>query len=345
MAKWCYWHLIWMYLSAVDYSKIEMNMTVKSTRLLNAPIIYPHMDARMGGNINNPSIIRVPDWVENPLGRYYLYFSDHTGHYIRMAYADDVLGPWKMYVPGVMDLADSMFEPVDLPEPLLSERPAWAASLDGGCLYAHIASPDVHVDDENRQFRMYYHGLLANGDQQTRISYSPDGVVFTAHSPLLGPPYFRAFLYDNWVYVVSWSGVFLRSRSWDGPFEAGPTLPDVKMAGKSNRLIRHAEVHVRDSVLHIFFTCIGDCPERIFHSSVVLSADWKTWKASAPTLVMAPEQKWEGADLALMRSEIGAAHNRQRALRDPCVFADGDKTYLLYCGAAESAIGVAALTF
>ncbi len=321
-------------------------MTVKATRLLNAPIIQPHMDARMGDNINNPSIIRVPDWVENPLGRYYLYFSDHKGQYIRMAYADDVLGPWKMYVPGVMDVAASMFEPVDPPEPPISERPAWAVSLEGGYIYAHIASPDVHADDENRQFRMYYHGLLANGDQQTRISYSPDGLVFTPRAPLLGPPYFRAFSYGNWIYVISWSGVFLRSRSWDGPFETGPTLPDVNRAGNSDRLIRHAEVHVRGGILHIFFTCIGDCPERIFHSSIVLSPDWKIWHARTPTLVLEPELKWEGVDLAVMQSKIGASHNRLHALLDPCVFADGGKTYLLYCGAAESGgIGVAELTF
>lgn len=64
-------------------------MAVNAKRLLNVPIIHPHMGARIGDNINNPSIIRVPKWVKNPLGHYYLYFSDHKGQYIRMAYADD----------------------------------------------------------------------------------------------------------------------------------------------------------------------------------------------------------------------------------------------------------------
>ncbi|NCG39796.1 MAG: hypothetical protein GWP30_02270, partial [Actinobacteria bacterium] len=67
---------------------------VTATRLGNGPIITPGMDARMGGNIQGPSLIKVPDWVENPLGNYYLYFADHRGTYIRMAYADDVTGPW-----------------------------------------------------------------------------------------------------------------------------------------------------------------------------------------------------------------------------------------------------------
>ena len=40
-----------------------------------------------GNNINGPSLIKVPDWVENPLGEYYLYFAHHSGKYIRMAYS------------------------------------------------------------------------------------------------------------------------------------------------------------------------------------------------------------------------------------------------------------------
>ena len=44
-------------------------------RFVDNPIIDPHMDGRMGGNINGPSLIRVPDWLADPLGRYYLYFA------------------------------------------------------------------------------------------------------------------------------------------------------------------------------------------------------------------------------------------------------------------------------
>jgi hypothetical protein len=38
-------------------------------------------------------VIRVPDWVENPLGAYYLYFAHHKGDHIRLAYARDPAGP------------------------------------------------------------------------------------------------------------------------------------------------------------------------------------------------------------------------------------------------------------
>src|SRR5712692_4214378 len=70
---------------------------MKIACLAQEPIIRPHMDDRMGDNINGPSLIRVPDWVEKLLGRYYLYFAHHDGRYIRLAYSDDLLGPWTMH--------------------------------------------------------------------------------------------------------------------------------------------------------------------------------------------------------------------------------------------------------
>src|SRR4051794_9105432 len=97
------------------------------------PIVRPHMDARMGDNVNGPSLIRVPDWLPNPLGRYYLYFGHHDGRYIRLAYADDLAGPWRTHEPGVLPLAESLF-------------------------HGHVASPDVHVDEAGREIRMYFHG-------------------------------------------------------------------------------------------------------------------------------------------------------------------------------------------
>ena len=78
-------------------------------RLLDRPIIEPQTDPSIGENIQGPSLIRVPDWIEQPLGRYYLYFADHKGVYIRLAYVDDLAGPWRVYAPGTLQLADSCF--------------------------------------------------------------------------------------------------------------------------------------------------------------------------------------------------------------------------------------------
>jgi hypothetical protein len=48
-------------------------------------------------NINGPSIIKVPPWVENPLDKFYLYFAHHKGDYSKLAYVDRPEGPWRIY--------------------------------------------------------------------------------------------------------------------------------------------------------------------------------------------------------------------------------------------------------
>ena len=96
---------------------------MRTTRLLDDPIITPDLHPSIGKNIQGPSLIRVPDWVESRLGTYYLYFADHKGSYIRLAYADDLRGPWKVYQPGSLQLAESHFltEPPDAPAEAVEE--------------------------------------------------------------------------------------------------------------------------------------------------------------------------------------------------------------------------------
>ncbi len=320
-------------------------MTITATRILDSPIIYPHMDARMGDNINGPALVRAPDWLPNPLGKYYLYFSDHKGSYIRLAYADFITGPWAIYTPGALDLKDSLFETTDPPLPPQSERPPWAKKMKGGFLYAHIASPDVHVDHSNRRLLMYYHGLLRNGDQQTRLAVSKDGVTFQARQALLGPPYFRAFTYADFVYVITWGGEIWRASGWQRPFEQGPCLIHFNVKEGIGEGFRHGEVHRVGNKLYVFYTRMGDAPERILYVEVALNPDWKSWRASDPVELMRPQLDWEGTDLPVTTSTMGAETGRVHALRDPCVFEDEDRaTYLLYCGAGENGIGVAKLS-
>lgn len=319
-------------------------MPAAAKRLLAEPIIYPHMDGRMGDNITGPSLIRVPDWVERRLGRYYLYFADHKGKYIRLAYADELLGPWTMYEPGALDLSQSLYPAEDPPEPPEELRPPWAKKMVGGYLYAHIASPDVHIDAETRQFRMYFHGLLPNGDQATRVAYSSNGLAFVPKQPLLGSPYFRVFSYEGWHYTLTWGGNIWRSREWDAPFEKGPQiLPYADKEGVGDG-VRHSETFLRGDILHIFYHRMGDCPEAVLHAEMKLAGDWENWTASPPTVLLEPELTWEGADLPLEPSVMGAVDRRVRQLRDPAIFEDVDGSlYMLYCGAGESGIGITSL--
>ena len=298
------------------------------TRLGDGPIINPNMDARMGSNIQGPSLIRVPPWIENPLGKYYLYFADHRGTYIRLAYADDILGPWKMHEAGSLKLEDSHF-PTTCP-------PCSLAPGAGGALYAHIASPDVHVDNANRRIVMYYHGRGA-GRQMTRLALSGDGLKFEGAPEVLGRPYFRVIEHGGYHYALSMPGFMYRSRDGLSDFQEGPRL--------FNDNMRHNALLIRGDTLHVFWTQAGHAPERIFMSTIDMTGDWMRWQESEPVEVLRPEMEWEGAQLEIAPSRRGHIDERVNQLRDPTIFEEDGKVYLLYSIAGEHGIAIAEMEF
>ena len=87
---------------------------LRARRLADGPIIGPESHPSIGTNIQGPSVIRAPEWLPDPLGRYLLYFADHKGSFIRLASADEIDGPWTVHPAGSLQLADSHF----LTEPL-----------------------------------------------------------------------------------------------------------------------------------------------------------------------------------------------------------------------------------
>lgn len=283
---------------------------MKVERLPNNPIITPNMDGRMGDNINGPSLIRVPDWVDGPLGRYYLYFAHHKGGYIRLAFADRLRGPWATYEPGVLDLADAHCQ-------------------------GHIASPDVHIDHGRREIRMYYHGPVPGKGQQSKVALSGDGLHFAARPEDLGTSYFRAFRWNGCTYALGMPGVFYRSEDGLTGFEQGPALFTERM--------RHSALMLDGDILSVFYSNAGDCPECILRATVRLTPDWMGWTASEPEVILEPETDYEGANLPLEPSVRGWSPERVRQLRDPCIYREGDDTYLLYSTAGESGIAIARL--
>ncbi|GIV80345.1 MAG: hypothetical protein KatS3mg050_4739 [Litorilinea sp.] len=305
-----------------------MLTTIVARRLLDRPIITPALDESIGTNINGPSLIRVPDWLPNPLGRYYLYFAHHQGEYIRLAYADDLAGPWRIHRPGTLQLAQTPCR-------------------------GHIASPDVHVDEANRRIVMYYHGpaLPADvarqeavtqrfptlGGQRSFVATSEDGIHFTSGREILGSSYFRVFRWRDHVYALGMPGIFYRSRDGFTGFEQGPVLFDEHM--------RHTALLLRGDDLYVFYSRAGDCPERILAAHIHLTPDWMTWRASPPTVVLEPEREYEGGHLPLEPSRRGAIHEPARQLRDPAIFVDGERVILLYSVAGEQGIALAELQF
>ncbi|MCD6290491.1 MAG: hypothetical protein J7M34_08310 [Anaerolineae bacterium] len=291
-------------------------------RLPNNPIITPDMGS-LGGNVNGPSLIQVPDWLPNPLGHYYLYFAHHKGKHIRLAYADRLEGPWTIYEPGTLRVEESYCR-------------------------GHVASPDVHVDEKRHEIRMYYHGPVMQeeelhdrytdsypflGMQRSRVALSKDGIHFTARPEVLGAPYFRVFRWRGYYYALGMPGIFYRSQDGLTGFEQGPFLFTHNM--------RHSAILVRGNVLYVFYSNVGDCPERILLSTIELTDDWTEWRATEPITVLEPEMDYEGADLPLEPSVRGWAPHPVRQLRDPAIYQEGDKTYLLYSVAGEQGIAIA----
>ncbi|MEO0495020.1 MAG: hypothetical protein AAF081_16565 [Actinomycetota bacterium] len=322
-------------------------------RVGDAPIITPASHPSIGTNIQGPSVIRAPEWLASPLGRYLCYFADHKGSFIRLAYADAVEGPWTIHAPGSLQLADSGFLTEDLEvddatldrittryRAVLGDR--MPASLLDDLVTAHIASPDVHVDDERREILMYVHGLHALGDQRTRVAVSTDGLHFTATEETHGPSYFRCFRHDGWWYALAMPGRLLRSRDGRTGFEEGPTLFEPDM--------RHSAVRVVDGAagpeLEVFWTRVGDAPERILRSRVSIAGEWASWHhLDDPVEVLRPERSHEGADEPIDASIRGAVDHRVNQLRDPCLFRDPDDGtwWLFYAVAGESGIALARL--
>ena len=304
-------------------------------RLSGEPIIRPHMDDRMGSNINGPSLIRVPEWIGEPLGRYCLYFADHKGAYIRLACADALAGPWRMHTPGTLGLEASHFA-TERPDPAAvteGKRGEAAWTIERDYLRPHIASPDVHVDHDRREIRMYYHGMLDDGEQRTRVAVSRDGIAFEARPEILGNSYFRVFRHRGWHYALVMPGEVRRSRDGLTGFESGPVLFCPEM--------RHAAVRCTGEALDVFWTRVGDAPERILHSRVRIDGDWVGWRDEGTRAVLEPEHDWEGAGLRVEPSARGEVSRPVRQLRDPCVYEEDGRTYLLYCGGGESGIGLA----
>jgi len=279
------------------------------------PIIEVGMSDCLEGNVNGPSLIKVPDWLPNRLGNYYLYFAHHKGAHIRLAYADRIEGPWQIHQSGTLHLVETP------------------------CA-RNIASPDVHVDEPNRRLLMYYHGPTPVKEigQRTFLATSLDGLHFDSDDVDLAPYYLRVFEYDGIFYGIAKSGntagCLLRSESAEKPFEV--------MREIFPRM-RHAAVRKEGAELTIFFSRVWESPECILVSRLSLEGPAEGWDPSDPETLLAPETDYEGGDLEVVESRPSIIAERVRALRDPAYYREGGRQYLIYSIAGEWGIAVAEL--
>lgn len=359
--------------TASNYEVIRLNGS--------QPIIDQEMFADLGvsgegANINGPSLISVPDWIASgdrahPSANYYLYFGDHSGDYIRMAWAEDLTGPWTLHDTG---------SSVPIGQRGVLDNGGRDTNVGNGIVIEenHFASPDVHVDDENQRIIMYFHAgssTFFNGNEQNSqyswVTTSDHGLDFNGNiEPVrLGTSYFRVFEHGNELYAFNNSSSPSRALDVDNPWEptnnyySGSTIPSLWEShpdnltqdpiqdnlgfSRSELRVRHTAVHVDGNELQVFYTRRGDSPERVLMSTVDLSVgDWENWDFSFPPAeILQPVSGWEGGQFDPEPSETGSAPENVNQLRDPYVFEDDDGSlYLLYAGGGEDGIGIAALS-
>jgi hypothetical protein len=323
-------------------------LPIRATRLPQNPLITIKSSSTLGDNVNGPAIIRVPSWIEHPLGRYYMYFAHHMGAHIRIAYADAITGPWHVYDPGVLQVKDTAF---------YRPQPDPPENLEN--FYTHVASPEIYVDEANKRLIMWFHGWWTEGAmwpvgpaaaqtwarqhgyaQNTQSAESSDGLHFTVKPAITKTSYLRVFQRDGYFYGIARLGLLLRSRDPFTSFEVGP---NVFRSGPSAGRVRHVALLQKGSTLYVFFTSIGDAPERVMMSTVDVSGDWQTWKASEPIELLRPSAQYECTNLPNEPSDAGDIKGPAQQLRDPAIFQDSGKTYLFYSICGEQGIAVAEL--
>lgn len=322
---------------------------IRVARFATNPLVTVKSSSTLGGNVNGPTVIRVPDWVQKPLGRYYMYFANHRDVFIRLAYADAVTGPWRIHEPGVWHVRDSALY-----------RPQPDSARFGG-FNTHFASPEVFIDNANRRIVLWAHGWYTNGEhwptepkaaqqwanekgygQFTQGAVSTDGLTFKAQPAITRDSYIRVFERSGMFYGMARLGMLLRGKDPLAAFEVGPNAFRDTAYG-SNR-VRHVALVPRRDHLHVFFTAIGDAPESLMHSTIDMTRDWKEWRVSTPQVVMQPETDYECANLPIAKSAVGDIFEPARQIRDPHVLEDDGKTYLFYVLCGEQGVAGAEIT-
>ena len=88
----------------------------------------------------------------------------------------------------------------------------------------------------------------------------------------------RIFTHEGRTYAMAMPGQFYRSDDGLTSFEEGPLL--------FNKNMRHAALLKRQETLYVFWTQVGDAPERILLSTIDISKDWFEWSESEAVEVL-----------------------------------------------------------
>ena len=266
-------------------------------------IITPKKLHRENDNINGPTVIKVPKWINDPLGRYYMYFAHHRGSYIKLAYSNNLLGTWNIYQKGVLDI--NQINGID-----------------------HIASPEIYF--KNNKIVMIYHSVYDKESQLSSSAISDDGINFIPDQEKFALFYFRRFVYKGKVFGVA------KNNSKYGCIYK---LINGKYQILNPRFIfnmRHCSILVRKNLVYCYYTKIGDCPERVMKCKINMS----TLKPYCISEVFRPLCGWEGSEEPIKKSKFDMVEKKVHQIRDPYVYRESKINYIFYTVQGENGISV-----
>ncbi|KAM0329596.1 hypothetical protein ACHAPQ_006755 [Fusarium lateritium] len=100
-----------------------------------------------------PSIFHAGEYLDNPLGEWYLYYAPHENPGgISLVYSDSLEGPWEEY----------------------SNNPVISNKWDSHYSVPHVSSPDASWNSEAGRMFLHFHG----DNTQTRYAESSNGLDF-----------------------------------------------------------------------------------------------------------------------------------------------------------------------
>ncbi len=296
-------------------------------RVLKKKIIIDQDIKKKKINICNPTCIELPKWCTNRLGKYYLYYADHKGKFIKLACSNNLFGNWINVNKKIAPIAD------------------FKNAVN------HIASPDIYIDNINKKIYLFTHSHSNEKiGQWTFLSVSSDGINFKQMSTkCLAPFYLRVFKFKNYFYGISKGGNLWRTKKITNKFKNHQNLFNKKLNKEflHNKpgSIRHVGILIKKNKLYCFYTKIGDMPERIYYSWLSLSNNYKKWMLQKEHELLRPTREFEGKKLKLRPSKPGNSTLFENAVRDPYLFENNKKIYLFYSVKGEFGLAIAELKF
>ncbi len=305
---------------------------IRVERLPDNPMLTLDMfsEDRTEHSLMSGCLIKVPSWVENPLGKYYLYSAQHHGRdHLDLSYSDNINGPWTVYEPGVLPIEETCDGEVD-----------------------HISAPDVHVVDDQQRFVMFFHGMSSCYGHHGSIALSDDGVTWHGTDYWI-PAYFVVKqAIDGKYYGVGKKGELFRSDSLitdrgtekhSDRYAMIYKLPEDPI--ETIKFARHSSLRLVQDTMYVLYSNRGDTLEHLKVIKVVnfTDPDTSNWIVSEGQSLLRPEYDWEGVNFPIKVSAGG--HTGKHELRDPKVYTVENQDYLCYSVAAESGVAIARIFF